>query len=113
MCQPQINQLEMFEKVQTLKNVDIKCSCFRVRQINNDREGGDCSDYICVALSLQGGRQHVCQGLELLLLSCGRHPAPVHQPPPHQGYDPCNESLAVTAPDNAAWLSIVNAMTTL
>ena len=35
-------------------------------------------------------------------------------PPPPQGYDPCNESLAVTAPDNnAAWLSIVNAMTTL
>ena len=35
------------------------------------------------------------------------------QPPPHQGYDPCNESLAVTGSDNAAWLSIVNAMTTL
>ena len=28
-------------------------------------------------------------------------------------HHPCNESLAVTAPDNAAGLSIVNAMTTL
>ena len=39
--------------------------------------------------------------------------ATLHQPHPHQVYDPCNESLAVTAPDNAAWLSIVIAMTTL